>query len=165
MTVLSARYAPPGPEFMDRVSVAAWVEPGLLGPECHVLLTPARPRLAESVERYRPGLLGIARGLGLGRPGEPYRLGLGLLLVRGIASLDYGHWDATLNVPYPPTWYATAQRQGRVNVAVGLSRRELGGGLVAVHEYLADMAEAGGLWTGVTAWRRTIPAAWLLRAV
>lgn len=161
MTVLSSRYAPPGPEFMDRVSVAAWVEPGFLGPEAHVLLTPAQPRLAESVDHYRPGLLGIARGLGLAPPDEPYRLGPGLLLVQGIASLDYGHPEAALNVPYPPTWYTTAQRQGRVHVAVGLSRRELVGNLIAVHEYLAATAKAGELWTGMTAWRRTLPAAWL----
>ncbi|MEU0272290.1 hypothetical protein [Streptomyces sp. NPDC006307] len=161
MTLLSASYAPPGPEFMDRVSVAAWVETGLLGPECHVLLAPARPRLAESVEHYRPGLLGIARGLGLGRPDEPYRLGLGLLLIQGIASLDYGHPAATLNVPYPPPWYPIAQRQGRVHVAVGLARRELGGGLVAVHEYLAGAAQAGELLTGMTAWRRRTPLGWL----
>ncbi|MEU7021892.1 hypothetical protein ABZ990_14695 [Streptomyces sp. NPDC046203] len=137
MTVLSARFAPPGPEFMHRVSAAAWVEPGVLGPEYHVLLTPARPRSAENMEHYRPGLLGIASGLGLGRPDEPYRLGLGLLLVRGIASLDYGHRSSTLNVPYPETWYPLAQRWGRVHVAVGLARRELGGGLGADHEFLS----------------------------
>ncbi|MGA5406932.1 hypothetical protein ACPCSC_06660 [Streptomyces lavendulocolor] len=125
-----------------------------------MLLTPPRPRLSESVEHYRPGLLGIARGLGLAPPHEPYRLRRGLLLVRGIACLDYGHPSSTLNVPYPHTWCTTAQRQGRVNVAVGLVQRELGGGLASVHRYLGETAEARELWTGATAWRPSIPPAW-----
>ncbi|MGW6391258.1 hypothetical protein ACWFR1_12320 [Streptomyces sp. NPDC055103] len=161
MTALAHGFAPPGPEFADRVSVAAWVKNGFLGPECHVLLTPAVPRLAESVDHYRPGLLGIAQGLGLGRGEEPYRLGLGLLLVQGVASLDYGHPTTTLNVPYPRTWYALAQRRGRVHVAVGLALRELGAGLGGVHAYMDRQTRAGELWSGVTAWRRSIPASWL----
>ncbi|MFE0645928.1 hypothetical protein ACFW2Y_30620 [Streptomyces sp. NPDC058877] len=124
MTALARGFAPPGPEFADRVAVASWVENGLLGPECHVLLAPAVPRLGESAEHYRPGLLGIAQGLGLGRGEEPYRIGLDLLLVRGIVSLDYGHPTTTLNTPYPRPWYALAQRRGRIHVAVGLALRE-----------------------------------------
>jgi hypothetical protein len=134
---------------------------GFFGPECHVLLTPAVPRLAESVEHYRPGLLGIAQGLGLGRGEEPYRIGLGLVLVQGIASLDYGHPTSMLNVPYPRNWYSLAQRRGRVHVAVGLALHELGGGLDGVRAYMDRQQRTGELWSGVTAWRRSIPSSWL----
>ncbi|MFJ2061238.1 hypothetical protein ACIOMM_35735 [Streptomyces sp. NPDC087908] len=88
-------------------------------------------------------------------------LGLGLLLVQGIASLDYGHPTSTLRVAYPHTWYSLAQRRGRVHVSVGLRLRELGAGLGGVHAYLNQQTWAGELWSGVTAWRHQIPAAWL----
>ncbi|GHF77955.1 hypothetical protein ACFFSH_35620 [Streptomyces filamentosus] len=161
MADLATRYPPPGPEFMDRVSVAAWVERGPIVSVPRVLLTPARPRPTESVEAYRPGLLGIAQGLGLGQATDPYRLRFGLLLVQGIATLDYGHPSTTLNVPYPETWYHLAQASGYAHVTVGLALRELGGGLEAVHDYLATEGRAGRLWSGQAAWQRSIPATWL----
>lgn len=158
----TAQYAPPGPEFMNRISTATWTERGPAGVVCRVLLTPAEPRLAESVEAYRPGLLGIAQGLGLRQGDGPRRPRLGLLLVQGIVALDYGHPSSTLNVRYPgEAWYAQATRNGSVHVAVGLTQRPAGGAREAADEYLATAARAGELWTGTTAWRRSIPAAWL----
>ncbi|MFE0777591.1 hypothetical protein [Streptomyces sp. NPDC058861] len=162
MTTTAARYAPPGAEFMDRLSTAAWVEHGPVGPMCRVLATPARPRLGESVEAYRPGLLGIAQGLGLGRGTEPCRPVAGLILQDGIMSLDYGHPCTTMNVDPPESWYDRAILTGGVHVAVGLTFRPLGGGLEAVREYLRREFLAGTLWTGTTYRRRSTPKAWLL---
>ncbi|MFC8466025.1 hypothetical protein [Streptomyces sp. NPDC057250] len=160
MSRTRARYAPPGPEFASRVATAAWVEQTVLGPIGQVLITPAQPRLAESVEAYRPGLLGIAQGLGLAPVPEARRRVCGMVLLRGVASLDYGHPTSTLNVTHPQGWYEVASSRGIVHVSVGLAMRPLGG-LDAVQAYLSREARSGELWSGVTLCRESVPASWL----
>ncbi|MFC8886623.1 hypothetical protein ACFT54_10405 [Streptomyces cinereoruber] len=113
------------------------------------------------MEKYRPGLLGIAEGLGLGRGAAvPAGVSRGLLLVGGLAALDYGHPETTMNVDYPGPWYRQAMVNGHVHVMLGTALMK-GTGAEGARDYLTAYYGTDAMWSGLVAWRRELPAPWL----
>ncbi|MFI5993178.1 hypothetical protein ACIBAC_15250 [Streptomyces sp. NPDC051362] len=148
--------AVPGPAFVERLTVATWLDVQSLDfPVAHVLISHAPRQEGETAESVEDGLLGMVDAMGM-RPAAEGVPDVGARLIMGEASsaVDYGHPTDFLALPEPlANWRTYVIAGGPACLTIILDAMPPGAGPDAVEARLARAFSNGRAYMGATCLR------------
>lgn len=145
--------AVPGPAFLERLTVATWLDVLSLDvPIAHVLISHEPTQGEADAEQAEAGLLGMVNAMRLGPAAQGVPDVGARLIMRGpYVALDYGHPAECMTVPPPShNWRMYVGAGGPACLTIVLDPIPPGAGRDAAEDHLARAKANGRAHTGAT---------------